>query len=423
VSQRVERAARARILLPGSDWNDLVGRQAAVVRLLFELLPGGVVLLAAWGLQQSSTAQAAIGPAAPYFCFGSLASALFLSWYYDQSRLLYCAAVVALTVVAFDQPSFVWTALPLTAAILLPVNFALFGLLKERGVMTFDGLVEAGVVVAQVVGMPWIAGQSGVAGAWFQWNDPPAAARLPWFANWSFALGALVIGALILRRRGALEKGMLWALVAMLVGFHQQTAADLRFYAGMAGLFLAYGVLEHGRDLAFRDDLTGLPGRRAFNSAIEQTARPYAVAICDVDHFKKFNDSHGHDAGDQVLRMVAARLRNVGGGGRAYRYGGEEFLILFRGRTSSEVLPQVEALRREVAEAGFTPRSPRRPAAKVEGAPPPTHPVAPRVTITISIGLADTSKDRPTPDLVLDAADLAMYQAKDAGRNCVRVFP
>jgi diguanylate cyclase (GGDEF)-like protein len=368
-------------------------------------------------LQQSVAVQVALEPAAPYFCFGALAAALFLTWYYDQSRLLYCAAVVALTVVAFDQPSFEWTALPLTAAILLPVNFVLFGLLKERGVMTFDGLVEAGIVVAQVVGMPWFAGQS----AFFEWSSP-ASAGLPWAAQWSFLLAGTAILALILRRRGTLERGMLWALAAMYIGLHQRTGTALWFYAGIAGLFLAYAVLEHGRDLAFRDDLTGLPGRRAFNSAIEQAARPFAIAICDVDHFKKFNDMHGHDAGDQVLRMVAARLSRVGGGGRAFRYGGEEFLILFRGRTAADAVPFVEAVRRDVAEAGFTPRSPSRLAMKVEGAPPPTHAIAPRTTITISIGLADTSKGRLSPDLVLDAADLAMYQAKDAGRNCVRVF-
>jgi hypothetical protein len=229
-----------------------VGRQAAVVRLVVELLPGGVVLIAAWGLLQSVTAQAALVPAAPYFCFGALAAALFLTWYYDQSRLLYCAAVVALTVVAFDQPSFEWTALPLTAAILLPVNFVLFGLIKERGVMTFDGLVEAGVVVAQVVGMPWLAGQSG----FLEWGTG-SASGLPWMAQWSFLLAGAAILALILRRRGTLEKGMLWALAAMFIGLHQRTGTALWFYAGIAGLFLAYAVLEHGRDLAFRDDLTG----------------------------------------------------------------------------------------------------------------------------------------------------------------------
>lgn len=404
------------LFFPGSDWNNFVGRQAAVVRLLVELLPGGVVLLGAWGLLQSATALAVLEPAAPYFCFGALAAALFLTWYYDQSRLLYCAAVVALTVVAFDQPSFEWTALPLTAAILLPVNFVLFALIKERGVMTFDGLVEAGVVVAQVVGMPWLAGS-----AFLEWGTT-SASGLPWSARWSFLLAGATILALILRRRGTLERGILWALAAMFVGLHQRTGTALWFYAGLGGLFLAYAVLEHGRDLAFRDDLTGLPGRRAFNTAVEQAPRPFAIASCDVDHFKKFNDMHGHDAGDQVLRMVAARLSRVGGGGRAFRYGGEEFLILFRGRTASEALPFVEAVRQDVAEAGFTPRSPNRLAMKVEGAAPPAHPIASRITITISIGLADTSKGRSAPDLVLDAADLAMYQAKDAGRNCVRVF-
>lgn len=378
------------------------------------------MLLAAWGLQ-AAVSQTALAPSAPYFCFGALASALFLGWYYDQSRLLYCAAVVALTVVAFDQPSLEWTALPLTAAILLPLNFGLFALLKERGVMTFDGLVEAGIVVAQVIGMPWLAGRAG-AGSFFD----PVGAGLPWAARWSFALATVVILILIVRRQGRLERSILWALVAMFIGLHQRTEVALWFYAGTAGLFLSYAVLEHGRDLAFRDELTGLPGRRAFNSAIDQLARPYAIAICDVDRFKQFNDTHGHDAGDQVLRMVAAKLVHVGGGGRAFRYGGEEFLILFRGRTAQEALPFVESLRQTVADSGFTPRSPSRQAVKISGAnyapaAASAQPVAPRVTITISIGLADTSKGRPTPDLVLDAADLAMYQAKDAGRNCVRI--
>ena len=86
--------------------------------------------------------------------------------------------------------------------------------------------------------------------------------------------------------------------------------------------------------------------------------------MCDVDHFKKFNDTYGHDAGDQVLRMVASKLSHVGGGGRTFRYGGEEFLVVFRGRSASEAKPFVESLRCSIADAGFVLRSPDRPARK-----------------------------------------------------------
>ena len=133
----------------------------------------------------------------------------------------------------------------------------------------------------------------------------------------------------------------------------------LFFYSGTAGLVLVFAVLEHGYDIAYRDELTGLPGRRAFNNVMEQLGGTYAIAMCDVDHFKRFNDTYGHDAGDQVLRMVAAKLSQVGGGGRAFRYGGEEFLVVFRGRSAREAEPFVESLRRSIADGGFVLRESR----------------------------------------------------------------
>ena len=138
----------------------------------------------------------------------------------------------------------------------------------------------------------------------------------------------------------------------------------LFFYSGTAGLILVFAVLEHGYDIAYRDELTGLPGRRAFNNVMEQLGGTYAIAMCDVDHFKRFNDTYGHDVGDQVLRMVASKLSQVGGGGRAFRYGGEEFLVVFRGRSAGEAEPFVESLRRSIADAGFVLRSPDRPERK-----------------------------------------------------------
>jgi diguanylate cyclase (GGDEF)-like protein len=140
-----------------------------------------------------------------------------------------------------------------------------------------------------------------------------------------------------------------------------------------------------------------------------------------VDHFKRFNDTYGHDAGDQVLRMVAAKLQQVGGGGRAFRYGGEEFLVVFRGRSARDAEPFAESLRRMIADAGFVPRGPDRPAVKTERPPVPSRPITPRVTITVSIGLAEQSAHDSTPELVLDAADAAMYRAKEGGRNRVKI--
>ena len=105
-------------------------------------------------------------------------------------------------------------------------------------------------------------------------------------------------------------------------------------YMATAGLILVGSIIENSYLLAYHDELTTLPARRAFNEALLRLEDSYAVAVVDIDHFKKFNDTYGHETGDQVLRLVAAKLATVTGGGRAYRVGGEEFSILFPGKVS-----------------------------------------------------------------------------------------
>ncbi len=142
----------------------------------------------------------------------------------------------------------------------------------------------------------------------------------------------------------------------------------------------------------------------------------YAIAMVDVDHFKKFNDTFGHDVGDQVLKMVAGRLRGVGGGGRAFRYGGEEFSVLFAAQRADDACLHLDALRQAVAGAAFALRSKDRP--KVErrktGRPAPR---AQKVGVTISLGVAERKDNSSTPEEVLKAADEALYRAKQNGRN------
>src|SRR5690606_7272478 len=124
-------------------------------------------------------------------------------------------------------------------------------------------------------------------------------------------------------------------------------------FAAAAGVILVLGVFQETWKIAYVDQLTELPGRRALEEALARLDGRYAVAMVDVDHFKKFNDTYGHDVGDQVLRMVAANLREVGGGGRAYRYGGEEFTILFPGKSVEEAWEFVEGVRAVIADSMF----------------------------------------------------------------------
>ena len=392
------------------------------LRFLANLMaPGGVLVLATWAVQREDVVRHAAAPYAAYFCFGALVAAVLLSWYYDQSRLLCSTSAVVLTVLTLGRLAVDSSIARLAAVILLPLNLSLFAIMKERGVMTLDGLLTVGIVAIQATGVYWLS-QGDVS------IEMMAASAPRWIVPLAFAIGMLTLLALIFLRRTKVEQGLLWTLVAMLLGTNQleaipsaQTLDALFYYSGTAGLVLVFAVLEHGYDIAYRDELTGLPGRRAFNSIVEQLGGTYTIAMCDVDHFKKFNDTYGHDVGDQVLRMVASRLSQVGGGGRAFRYGGEEFLVVFRGRSVSDAEPFVEALRRSVADAGFVLRSPDRPTKKPRGSSHTKLASSPRVTISISIGLAERSTRHSTPELVLDAADAALYRAKEAGRNCVRV--
>ncbi|WP_426151317.1 diguanylate cyclase [Pseudomonas sp. DC3000-4b1] len=184
-------------------------------------------------------------------------------------------------------------------------------------------------------------------------------------------------------------------------------------------LMIAAAVAHEGYQMAFRDELTGLPGRRALNERLQRLGRNYVIAMSDVDHFKRFNDTHGHDVGDQVLRLVASKLGKIGGGGRAYRYGGEEFALVFAGKTLEECLPHLEVVRGVIAAYVIHLRDPDRPVDDQQGRQRRGASGASQVSVTISIGVAERQLEQRSPEEVIKAADQALYAAKGAGRNCV----
>jgi diguanylate cyclase (GGDEF)-like protein len=384
------------------------------------LVPGGVLLLVAWAFNHEPVVRDAAAPYAAYFCFGALAAALLLSWYHDQSRLLGVTSAVALTVWALERWPESLNAAPLAATFLLPLNFIFFACSRERGVLSIDGAFKIAIIGTQAAAVAWMVHSDtlGIGSLLRVGSRVGGWTSLALPAQLSFAAAALALLALIAARRTKVEQGLFWALIAMFLG---SASAETRLlYAGTAGLVLVFAVLEHGYDIAYRDELTGLLGRRAFTSMMENLGRTYAFAMCDVDHFKKFNDTYGHDVGDDVLKMVAAKLSHVEGGGRVFRYGGEEFLVVFRGRSAIEAKPFMDSVRQAIAETGFVLRREDR-AARGSAHRGSDQEKRRTVTVTISVGVADKSIRHSTPDLVLDAADAALYAAKAAGRNCVRL--
>jgi len=398
-----------------------MARDMTTVRWLTGLVsPGGWLLLATWGLLQVEPVRVAAVPYARFFCFGALGAAALLSWYYNRGQVLLVAVAAGLTVWGLEQLAAAGEVPKVAAVVLLPLNFALFAWLEERGVVTPSGILKFGLIPAQVLVVVMLGElKGGRLEAFLRWGEQPGGwTWMPLLGQFSFAGAALVLLTLSFLRRTKVEEGLLWALGAVFVALNQTGNSEaLLFYSGTAGLILLFAVLEHSYEVAYRDELTGLPGRRALNELLPQLGGRYAIAMGDVDHFKNFNDTYGHDAGDQVLRMVAGKLSRVAGGGRAFRYGGEEFTVVFPGRSAEQAQPFVESLRAAIASSAFVLRGPDRPEEKPEQTPEPKSKKA--VTITISLGVAERSKRHSTPELVLDAADDALYRAKEAGRNCV----
>ncbi len=176
-----------------------------------------------------------------------------------------------------------------------------------------------------------------------------------------------------------------------------------------SGLLIVFGLLYGAYRMAFVDALSGLRNRRALDEAMERLSGTYAIAMIDIDHFKSFNDTHGHAAGDVVLREVAARLRRHAGAA-PYRYGGEEFCIVFEDGAVERADDLLESVRAAIEARAIRIRPIGR-----DGKPGKPK----DVKVTASVGVADRSDKRKTPKDVISAADKALYKAKGAGRNRV----
>ena len=311
------------------------------------------------------------------------------------------------------------------AAFLLPLDLAWLAAVRERGMLTVHGVLRLGAMAAQppVAAFIWLSYQPRLV-ALLESRFLPGRASpddaVAHAALLAYAVALVAVGLLWALRRTTLDAGFAWALLASFFGLAATRATTL--YLATAGLILVVALLETTLSMAFRDGLTALPSRRAFDEAVGQISGRFAIAMVDIDHFKAVNDEHGHDVGDQVLRMVAARLEAAGGGARAYRVGGEEFALVFAKRTAKEAMAALESLRAAVAASGFALRSPDRPARKPKHAVPKRAPET-RIAVTISIGVADRAGRLTAPEEVVKAADQALYRAKRGGRNRVCAAP
>ncbi len=405
-------------------------------KLLAFVGPEGLLLVVAAALVRWGGTPAA-APVLRLYPLVVLVAGAILASRFRRGRLL-----LALLGLAIADRAMVWLA-PLdsvgayadpavirTVAILLVVSFAMLAFAQERGILSPVGMQRFAILCVQtsVVLVVWllsaVSSRTMVNALDVKLLTTPMLDGLPLPLGQPASLVALVaILALVARalwRSDAEHRGFLWATVACVIAVSAGPAGGrATLHLATAGFVLVVATVESAYTLAYHDELTGLPARRALNEALQRVSGTYTVAMVDVDHFKKFNDTHGHDVGDQVLRMVAGRLERVDGGGRAFRYGGEEFAVLFPGKTAEESAPHLEALRRSVAQATFRVR--KTVTRKRNGKSSRATPAGGRqLAVTVSIGAAH-GHGTALPDTVVKAADKALYRAKGEGRNRVAI--
>ena len=367
-----------------------------------------------------------LAPVYPWIVFGA---GVLLGWRFHRAQL-----VLAL-VLLFAAERTLWAfgdagtgagdpTVIASVAVLLPLDLAALAWHSERSLRAPAGRWTLGLLLVQPLAIALLRSPELAHLARALEGARVGGAALPGRtlsqpALLAFGLALVLASVRFALRQTLIQSGFLWALLAALLAGGAATGLASTVYLTTGGLVLIIALVETSHHMAYDDELTGLLGRRAFEDALVRLGGQYAIAMVDIDHFKRFNDKYGHDAGDQLLRMVGTTLTRTEGGGRAFRYGGEEFVILFPGRAAREILAPLESLRRAVEATAFTLRGYDRPKRR------PERPVAtgPRrkLSVTVSIGVAESAGREADPREVVKAADRALYRAKHAGRNRVEV--
>ncbi|MEN8164216.1 MAG: GGDEF domain-containing protein, partial [Acidobacteriota bacterium] len=276
---------------------------------------------------------------------------------------------------------------------------------SERGILTLVGIFRLSVILIQLIAVSWLVYTKQP--EWIALLNrsifPALQIKLSSLgqpALLSILFSTILVTASYLAKanpfRSAIFGSMILALYALTL-----PAGQIGPAATLLSFALAFPLLTLIREsyrMAFIDELTDLPGRRAFREMLEKLGSKYVIAMVDVDHFKKFNDTYGHDAGDEVLRLLSSKLKGVTGGGKPFRYGGEEFCVVFPGSTLTDAKEHLEELRKAVSDKRFALRKQERRKRKKRASKKSKNR---HVRVTISIGYAERNDKNRRPWTVL----------------------
>ena len=344
-----------------------------------------------------------------------------LTIYFNRSPVFFYALLIIFTNMVLGLK---WAETDLSYALLsafMPLLLLILTLLPERGIVSVRAIPAYVILISALMFSIIVITISPEWASHILLTDWLPARYFDWTQQSQTVLAisiSVFIAMLIvyfLRPSSYMAAG-LGVLIMLIVQLHfGDLSRSLNVFSSAALMMCLYAVMQESWRMAYLDELTELPARRALREKFQQIGGLYTVAMLDVDHFKKFNDTYGHDTGDAVLRMIATKLNKVTGGGSSYRYGGEEFSIIFTGKSCKDAKQHLEDLRETIANTPFVINraSRRKSDRKVKRVKNKS------VTVTVSIGLADSNSKASTPWDVLKLSDKALYRAKGKGRNCV----
>ena len=300
--------------------------------------------------------------------------------------------------------------------LLIPLNIVTFSHLKERGIFSLWGKIRISLILIELFVIYKITASNNssiqkVLNYKFV-NLPLEKTIMNQTALLIFFLTLIFFIIKAYVKNSVFEVRLIGVIISVFAAlFFINDKISFSIFLGAAGLMLIISIIEDSYSMAYLDELTGIPSRRALKEDLMKLGNKYVIAMIDIDFFKKFNDTYGHDVGDDVLKLVASNLVQVTGGGKAFRYGGEEFTILFPAKSINDVIPHLENLREQVSKSGYTRKSSKAQKSKRGNSS--------QLFVTISMGVCEKNSKYKYPSDVMKGADKALYRAKKKGRNCV----
>ena len=397
----------------------------------------GILAFALLVLPWAENVPAGIGLIRHYAPYPVLVITMILSLLFNQARLffvLYLTAIFLLLILGDLNPPAYFSRIDEYKFIQLVflvylVTLVFFLFVQERGVLAVKGVLRLLLCTALPLIPLFLAMEPPfISTSWLSLTIfPQEISQFLPLSDVTVALYILAMAIVLLTLwfRSELVESSFFALLsgAGLALYFFPEMARVEFIFLMALLAVLVFILRNSFYLAYRDELTGLAGRRSLREQMNKLGSLYSIAMIDVDYFKKFNDRYGHDTGDQVLKMVAVKIARAGCSSKAYRYGGEEFTLVFPGKSVKDVLPCLESLRNSIADETFIVRGKGRPRNKPGGknnsSGKKSRLSKNGINVTVSIGVADNKGAGSTGKEVLKISDKALYRAKKKGRNRV----